>query len=989
SPYGLGVPAEWEVLGPFPAAAREAGFDPLAAYAQGSFHVLPPDPDARFPSELVPGGFVVWRHCATNPHVAAAPETAPDWPALQLALGGPGACAHTTYLRGRFTIARAGMYVSRVHGVAHYLLDDRAFLGDVYACAAGMQIRVGLTPSPMDVGTVAALSDMSAAHAALVAPLLSEDDACTPAGHDLRTSVAVLPEDTVLPEIMDAFLISPYLSVSLMNLHPPDLVAQKPHDETVTMGPNDGWIQVSDPVVLVPLRAQIPVLFAVRIAPGQTYPLPPPSPPPSRLTLLVELSSLDHACRWNVTVLDAVPLTRRRWSDVTTSPNDDDEARGSEGDPPGTYLFTYQDFDQLVQYAVVRPPMLPPTTAHMSAGYPRDATVTGSTSSVSARRLPIVVALHGAGVDARSPTWTNSVAALPHAWTLFPTGRTPWGFDWHGASQRSADAAVEVLASRLPGVPDPWRTVLRADPQRLILLGHSNGGHGVWWWLTHFPDRVAAAVPAAAYIKSQLLLTGCGLRLGDAYADTRLRGLMEASIAEHDLDLVVGNAVGVPLLIRTGRDDTNVPAFHSRRLMRLLGEWTGVAPGTPSAPANSSVVQFSEVPDEGHWFDQVFRDAAVQIFLRTHTHPNRPPATIRSTLPPRFILSTMNPGSMGSRGGLRILQLITPFRLGSIEVVRTLIWTMTTRNIRRFHFLPLARPPIGEPAALPTIASWVIDGQRFESGPAYGPSYVRSSTLEEPTPGAVWEPSGDLLWTTRERHPLTYGPMAQMLAHPFRIVLPTLPSVSPTAARQYRRIAARIAQSWYVAARGGTQIVDDVDVRDGLSAQFHLIVLGGPEANRYTAREQKEGALTGMVTFLGSNDDTGSGGCSRAGEDGWSPGFRIGDATFMAPGTGIAFLAASPAKMRLVTYLVGHDAAGLARAAAALPWQTGTMVPDYVVLGPQWGQFGVMDPDVDVDVPHDGAEPPPGPVPHRGAGGLLAAGYWNNRWNFDERSGYL
>lgn len=48
---------------------------------------------------------------------------------------------------------------------------------------------------------------------------------------------------------------------------------------------------------------------------------------------------------------------------------------------------------------------------------------------------------------------------------------------------------------------------------------------------------------------------------------------MEASIAENDIDLHASNLAGIPILARSGADDTNVPPLHSRRLVRLISEW--------------------------------------------------------------------------------------------------------------------------------------------------------------------------------------------------------------------------------------------------------------------------------------------------------------------------------------------------------------------------------------------------------------------------------
>ncbi len=51
------------------------------------------------------------------------------------------------------------------------------------------------------------------------------------------------------------------------------------------------------------------------------------------------------------------------------------------------------------------------------------------------------------------------------------------------------------------------------------------------------------------------------------------------------------------------------------------------------------------------------------------------------------------------------------------------------------------------------------------------------------------------------------------------------------------------------------------------------------------------------------------------------------------------------------------------------------MIPDYLILGPEYG-----DPSTGWTA---------GSETTKGAGGILAAGYWNNEWEFDQRCGYV
>jgi hypothetical protein len=99
------------------------------------------------------------------------------------------------------------------------------------------------------------------------------------------------------------------------------------------------------------------------------------------------------------------------------------------------------------------------------------------------------------------------------------------------------------------------------------------------------------------------------------------------------------------------------------------------------------------------------------------------------------------------------------------------------------------------------------------------------------------------------------------------------------------------------------------------------------------------------------------------------------------PGTGVIFLAPSPTRTRTPLYISGMDIPGLKRAAWSVPFRTGLTIPDYFVIGEEYG-----DPSTGWTA-DDGA--PYGGAGTKGPGGILAAGYWNNTWDFDPRCGYL
>jgi len=131
-----------------------------------------------------------------------------------------------------------------------------------------------------------------------------------------------------------------------------------------------------------------------------------------------------------------------------------------------------------------------------------------------------------------------------------------------------------------------------------------------------------------------------------------------------------------------------------------------------------------------------------------------------------------------------------------------------------------------------------------------------------------------------------------------------------------------------------------VDLTPEIALGNNLILLGGPSENLWASKFE---ALF-PLKFL-PND----------------AGFQLGPRTYSAPNTGAIFL--SPwANAHLAVVIAGNDMGGFWRAFQAFPTHTGHMVPDYMVVGKSFGWAG--------------------------AGGVLAAGYWNNLWQFDYSCGY-
>ncbi|KAF9103079.1 hypothetical protein BGX27_010744 [Mortierella sp. AM989] len=580
------------------------------------------------------------------------------------------------------------------------------------------------------------------------------------------------------------------------------------------------------------------------------------------------------------------------------------------------YMYTFMDFDGSVHYAAAIPPKDP--------------------SSQPADSAPVLVSLHGAGVEvSQSPFWLSEYQQRKRTWIVLPTGRSPWGYDWHGASAKNVLNAIQSLADNLPGVPKELKGIsgIKPDPERLFMAGHSNGGQGAWYFATHFPDMAIAATPAAGYVNIKQYVPYFGW-ISNSYTDSFLRGLLESSITEFDNDVHMSNTVGIPILARTGSADDNVPPFNSRKLVRL---------GQENAH-NLSAISLSEIPGAGHWFTGVLHDDIMLKFLKQHLHDDTVPeegtsrkqdsiaSVAHPPFPSVFEISVINPAGMGSKGSIQIEQLSIPFRKGTIKVeilkhrqdhgdygVST-TWVLHTTNIRRFRFLDSPSMRLRRGAILNLIidgVSFSVDNRGNEISMG---TFVRQNTSKGQ---AQWQFSSSNKWTLDERHRETYGPAIQILEKRVVVVLGTQFSSQSTALSQAAdRIAKLVAHDIYLYGRGDVEAITDDEYLTQLTMEVgdndrsNLVLIGDHHQNSVTKhilptanQEVRIDSQEGYVSIDPKADMASS-------------------AEFRKPGTGLLMIRPwGPSNLAMM--IAGLDARGLETAARLFPKRTGLLMPDW------------------------------------------------------------
>jgi pimeloyl-ACP methyl ester carboxylesterase len=303
----------------------------------------------------------------------------------------------------------------------------------------------------------------------------------------------------------------------------------------------------------------------------------------------------------------------------------------------------------MASYAVLRPPT-------------KNATCPSAQS-----RLPALLQLHGAGLEADSPQVTSALDPVSDlcAWVLFPTGVTPWsGDDWHNWGFADVEAAINAIPAWIQNVG--WKGP-GVDTDRWIVSGHSNGGQGTWYALTHRPDKVLAAAPVSGYASIQKYVP---YELWQP-ADSRRTAVISASLNSYRHEILMPNAHGILVQQQHGEIDDNVPAYHSRLLAEQLYR-TGVMGTTPS---------YNELAGENHWFDGVMTTPQLVDFYYTQTKNQ----DILPRKMDRFSIVVGDPGDMGSKNGIRVSHLEDPGRYGRVGVRGH---TIKTSNVLNLEFNP-------------------------------------------------------------------------------------------------------------------------------------------------------------------------------------------------------------------------------------------------------------------------------------------------------------
>lgn len=619
----------WQLLGPFQIGTREAlwGADPLEQY--GGFRNLTFDDRSQFSSSLPFNATTSWTNTTAklgHPDSSSASAELSveykdvDWAFLQQVYGW-AALQWQGWARGEIVVQTEDLITLAINteNVLEFWVDGKQYLGgDFYGfgrAPAVLHLHSGV--HSVDVRLV---RDVRAMGGITENPTVDVKLELQASRGKLQQCGEVLIGDRI--EEAAGFLASNLASVVLRND-----IRENIWVESIQTTPSlRNWCKTllvhESPVKLAPGQSR-PIAFRVACMPD--------TPLSTRLDFEVtyHLATKEH---------EKLQL----W--VTGFPKHVQQRNEPQ-------KLTYLHPGGMASYAILRPPS------------PRALEICKSTND----KLPVLLALHGAGLEADHELVRHALDPLPDlcAWVLFPTGVTPWsGDDWH--TWGSAD--VETAVNAIPGLIEhnSW-TGPGVDTERWLVIGHSNGGQGTWHILTHHHDKVIAAAPLSGYSSIQNYVPYDFWRI----ADPRKAAIIQASLGSYRHELLLGNTKDIPILLQHGSADDNVPAYHSRMMHQLLSQ-------------SDSGSTYHEMEGKPHYWDGVMTTQPLSEFIEQHLVQGADPDGNVTKNRHSFTITTMNPADTGSLHGIRILGLVIPGQLGRVEHTPDgpHAYTLSTSNVR-------------------------------------------------------------------------------------------------------------------------------------------------------------------------------------------------------------------------------------------------------------------------------------------------------------------
>lgn len=401
-------------------------------------------------------------------------------------------------------------------------------------------------------------------------------------------------------------------------------------------------------------------------------------------------------------------------------------------------------------------------------------------ATVQSGNTALVLSLHGAGVEAIGQA--DAYQAKDWAHIVCPTNRRPYGFDWEDWGRIDALEVLDIAIKRL-----------KPNPTRILLTGHSMGGHGSWQVGATFPGRFAAVGPAAGWA-SFFSYTGTP-RNTNAKG---VLGILNRASNSSDTMTLLPNMRNQSIYILHGDADESVPVREARQMRDALAKF------------HSSTTYYEKVGGS-HWWGNDAVDWPPMFRMFEQQRLTEP---LDRT---EFAFITANPAVSSICYWVQIQQQIRPLDFSRIEVrkLNQNAVAIQTSNIACFS--------LDSRAFAPKNVDLFIDGQQVVANQLQGLKLTLARKDGRWKHVAAPSETG--------KSPQRGGPFKLAFDNRFQFVFGTRGNTEES---NWAFEKARYdAETWYYRANGDVDLIPDSHFDPKREVERNVIVYGNTATHRW------------------------------------------------------------------------------------------------------------------------------------------------------------
>ncbi|MCC6508863.1 MAG: prolyl oligopeptidase family serine peptidase [Pirellulaceae bacterium] len=399
-------------------------------------------------------------------------------------------------------------------------------------------------------------------------------------------------------------------------------------------------------------------------------------------------------------------------------------------------------------------------------------------------QLPLFVWLHGRGDKATDLHFLcdrqdkAGEVAPADAITLHPFGRHCVGYKNAGATD--VMEAIDFACANYP-----------IDTRKIVLIGFSMGGAGVWHLAAHHADRFVAASPGAGFAETK--------RYQNLTPDKYPPKYEQLLWSVYDVPDYTRNLFNLPVIAYSGENDKQIQAA------RVMEE---------AFQAEGRTLQHLIGPGMGHkYHPEVLKDLVGRLSKIAATGQNSQPDQLH--LQTRH-LRVHRAGWVSVEGQL---QQYADTRVTAQR--KADVWQVMTKNVSRLTLTP------------PPGASLIVDQSSI-----LRPAGAKAEVSLQRSAAGQWQTVEAL--PTNVKRPGVSGPIDDAFFEPFVFVTPTGKSSNARLNQWVECEQSYAIERWTSLMRGAPRVMRDIDIKPEDMQKYHLVLWGDVESNQVLARVLKQ-----------------------------------------------------------------------------------------------------------------------------------------------------